>query len=369
MKKITFIQLVVVSLILFSPFVSLGGNEQRAGSAGASELLINPWARSSGFADANMASIHGLEALYSNIAGIAFTQKTELIFARTSWLTGSGINFNAFGLTQKVGEAGVIGISGMTLDAGEIEIRTVDSPEGGIGTFNPKFTNITLAYAKEFSNSIYGGLAVKVISGGISDLNTSSVSVDAGIQYVTGVGKDKAGNRRQDNLRFGISMKNVGPTMMYKGDGLSFRGSVPSGVNMTLEQRSAEFELPSLIKIGFSLHFNLTPIVDTIAKKVRSDNKLAVAATFTSNSFTKDQYHFGLEYSWREIVFVRGGYVYETGIFNADDRTSALTGPAAGVTFNIPLNKEKGTIFAIDYSYRDTNPFSGIHSIGVRVTL
>ncbi|MBI5218657.1 MAG: PorV/PorQ family protein [Bacteroidia bacterium] len=370
MRKISIKLRIIIALAAFViPYATFAGNEQRAGSAGASELLVNPWAGSTGWADANMATVRGLEAIYSNVAGIAFTKRTELIFARSSWLTGSGLNFNSFGLTQKVGESGVLALWGVTLDAGDIDVRTVESPEGGIGKFNPKYTNIAIAYSKEFSNSIYGGMAVKIVTGGISDLSTSSVAIDAGIQYVTGVGKDKAGNRRMDNLRFGISMKNVGPTMMYKGDGLSFRGTVPSGVSMTLEQRSAEFELPSLIKIGFSLHFNLTPKVDTIAKKVKSDNKLVVAGTFTSNSFTRDQYHLGLEYNWREIVFARCGYVYEKDVFKSADRATAFTGPTAGVSVQLPMNKEKGSTVSIDYSYRDTNPFSGIHSIGVKVTL
>jgi hypothetical protein len=32
------------------------------------------------------------------------------------------------------------------------------------------------------------------------------------------------------------------------------------------------------------------------------------------------------------------------------------------------MNKD-GSVIAIDYSYRDTNPFQGIHTIGARVTL
>jgi hypothetical protein len=56
------------------------GNEQRAGQAGASELLINPWARSSGWGGANTAGIKGLEALNLNVAGTAFTKKNRINF-------------------------------------------------------------------------------------------------------------------------------------------------------------------------------------------------------------------------------------------------------------------------------------------------
>jgi hypothetical protein len=165
-------------------------------------------------------------------------------------------------------------------------------------------------------------------------------------------------------------MKNVGPTMRFKGDGLSFRGAVPpNNIVMTVEQRSADFELPSLIMIGAMYDFFIAQKVDTVADKIRSDHRISLAGNFTSNSFTKDQYHAGLEYSFKEIVMIRGGYVYEKGISKYDTRTTCFTGPTVGVSVQIPLSKEKGSTFSIDYSYRDTNPFNGVHSIGAKITL
>lgn len=59
------------------------GNGDRAGSAGSTDLLINPWARSSGWANANTAFCRGLEAQFMNVAGMAFTKKIELIFSHS----------------------------------------------------------------------------------------------------------------------------------------------------------------------------------------------------------------------------------------------------------------------------------------------
>ena len=78
--------LVVVAFMIVPVKDNFAGNEQRAGQAGASELLINPWARSSGWAAANVACVRGLEGMFNNVAGLAFTPKTELIFSRTNWL-------------------------------------------------------------------------------------------------------------------------------------------------------------------------------------------------------------------------------------------------------------------------------------------
>lgn len=345
------LSILVVSLATTT--VMFAGNGDRAGQAGASQLLINPWARNSGWAGANTASMHGLEAMNFNVAGTAFTKKTELIFSRTQWLKGSGINLNAFGFTQRLGKkegAGVLGLSIMSIDAGDIMITTVDLPEGGIGTYKPRFTNIHLSYAKAFSNSIYGGIAVKVINEAIPDVSAMGFAFDAGVQYVTG---------KKENIHFGIALRNIGPRMRYSGDGLSFRGTIPANGNtQTVSQRSQSFDIPSLLNIGGSY-------VASLAK----DHNLTIAANFTANSFTKNQVQVGLEYAFKTYLMVRGGFNYENGIFKYDTRTTAFLGPAAGVTVEIPLSKEKGTTFGVDYSYRATDLFGGTHSFGARFNL
>lgn len=349
---------IALSLIIGISSYTYSGNPDRAGSAGASELLINPWARSSGWAGANVACVRGLEGQFLNIAGTAFTQKTELLFSRTDYLSGTGISINGFGLTQKLGEAGVLGLGVMSMGFGDIERTTVDVPEGGIGYYSPSLSNITLSFAKEFSRSIYGGLGVKVISESISDVHARGVAFDAGIQYVTGFSK-----KQRDNLKFGISLKNVGPAMKYEGDGLSFRDVLAANnVDMTVEQRSAKFELPSALNIGGSYDFKFG---GSDSLNIPAMHRITAAVAYISNSFSKDQYAAGIEYGYKSYLMIRAGYLYEGGT----DKTTFLTGPTAGVTFEIPLSKEKGTTFGIDYSYRDTNPFQGVHSIGARINI
>ena len=354
MKQINnWIKAIVFIAIMILPFQeSFAGNEQRAGQAGASELLINPWARSSGWAGANIAGVRGVEGIYSNVAGLAFVQKTELVFSSTSWLQISGFNnavsnISSFGIAQKIGESGVLGLSVMNMDFGEIEITTVDLPDGGIGTYSPKFMNIALSYAKIFSNSIYGGITIKMISEQISNVGANSIALDAGIQYVAGA---------KDNLKFGISLKNVGPRMSFTGDGLSFRGFAGNedDYKMTVEQRSSELELPALLNIGISYDINVLR------------HRLTGAGTFTSNSFQKDQYRLGGEYSYREMFMVRLGYTYEDGISTPSSRTNALRGPSGGFTLELPMG---ANTFGLDYSYRHTDPFQGSHTIGARINL
>lgn len=344
--KPLFIAIMAFSLAL--PYYAFAGNKDRSGQAGASELLINPWARSSGWAGVNIANTYGLESMFTNVAGLAFTQRTELIFSNTQWLRGSEINISNFGLAQRLGPGSVMGISVMSVGFGDIPIRTTELPEGGIGTFSPSYMNFNIAYAKAFSNTIYGGFNFKIINESISDVSAIGVAIDAGIQYVTG---------EQENVRFGIALKNWGPTMKFKGDGLSIRSLLPGQDDyFTLEHRSADFELPSQLSIGGSYGFILS-----------DEHKLTTALAFVSNSFYKDQYVGGLEYNFKNILMVRGGYAYEDGIFSTTDRTNAHTGWSAGASIQAPLNKDKGSSFSVDYSYRDSDPFAGTHTIAARL--
>ena len=355
MKQIfNLIKAIVFIAIIILPFQeTFAGNEQRSGQAGASELLINPWARSSGWAGANIAGVRGVESMFSNVAGLAFTKKTELIFSSASWLQISGFNdavsnISSFGFAQKVGESGVIGLSIMNMSFGDIEITTVENPDGGIGVYSPSFMNIALSYSKIFSNNIYGGMTVKMISEQTSNMGANGVALDAGIQYVTG---------KKDNFKFGISLKNVGPRISFTGDGLSFRGIVGDGddFKMTVEQRSSELELPALLNIGMSYDINAL------------NHRLTGAGTFTSNSFQKDQFRLGGEYSYKEMFMVRLGYTYEDGIRTPSTRTTALRGPSAGFTLELPMGE--ASTFGLDYSYRHTDPFQGSHTIGARINL
>jgi hypothetical protein len=328
----------------------MAGNEDRAGESGAGELLIMPFARSSGWGMSNTSCVKGLEGMYLNVAGTAFTKSTEVVFARTEWLKGSGISVNAFGFSQKVGETGVLSLGVMTMSFGDILITTTDLPEGGIGTFSPSFMNIGLSYAKAFSNSIYGGIAVKIISESIADNRAQGVALDAGIQYLTG---------DNENIHFGIALRNIGPTMKFSGDGLSFRGNPNnSDILMTVEQRSVYFQLPALLNIGAAYDF-----------LINDNHTITLAGSFTSNSFGKDVFAGGLQYNFNDYLMLRGGLSYENGMFNADNRTSVYTGPTAGITVQVPLNKEKGSSFSLDYSYRTSNPYEGTHSIGARISL
>lgn len=329
------------------------GNEDRVGSAGATQLLVNPWARSTGSADAGIANVNGLEATFMNIAGLAHTKKTQIKFNYTNWLgNSSDIRFMSAGLAQRISETSVIAVSIQSMNFGDIDITTVELPEGGIGVFSPRVNIFNVGYAKQFTTTISGGINFKVISESISNLKANGVAIDAGIRYVTG---------EQEQIKFGIALKNVGPTMRYKGDGLATQiNYISTGGKATLEQRSQAFEMPSLLSIGGSYDF----IFD-------ENNKLVAMLGFTANSFGNDQYRLGLDYGMttdKAAFNLRAGYIYEKNIFSIENRTNALTGFTAGFSVDALVGKEKSAL-GLEYAMRLAGPFGLIHTIGATISL
>lgn len=350
MKKL--LKYTVLAGVVLSYSSAIAGNEDRVGSAGATQLLINPWARSLAIGDAGVASTRGLEATFTNIAGLAFTEKTQIKFNYTNWLGNAGIPLNSAGLAQRVSESSVIAVSIQSMNFGDIQITTTDLPEGGIGVFSPRLNVFNVGYAKSFSSSIYGGINFKVMSESISNLKANGIAFDAGIRYVTG---------EQEQIKFGIALKNVGPVMRYRGDGLSQEvTNISTGGISTLEQRSATFELPSLLNIGGSYDFNFNEA-----------NKLIVNASFTANSFQRDQFRIGLDYgmTMEKAAFnVRCGYVAEKYILSAENRSNALTGFVAGFSADALVGKNK-TALGIEYAMRFAGQFGVIHTFGTTISL
>jgi hypothetical protein len=264
----------------------------------------------------------------------------------------AGIALSSAGIAQRISESSVIAISIQSMNFGDIPITTVANPEGNIGFFSPRSNIFSLGYARAFSSSISAGINLKIISESISNLSTSGVALDAGIRYVTG---------ENEKIKFAISLKNIGPVMHYKGDGLAQQVSYISNESIaSLEERSATFELPSLLSVGGSYDIILDP-----------KNKLNIALGFTANSFMKDQYRIGFDYGMTNNKYafnIRAGYCYEKDIRDEVNASNALVGPSFGFSIDALVGKNKNAL-GLEYCTRLAGIFGLIHTFGLTISL
>ncbi len=341
------------TLLITASFLSAGvafaGNPDRQGEAGGYELLLNPWARNAGLHALTTSMASGVEAMQINIAGLSRMGKSEFVIAHTRLFEGSGITLNSLGFASKMGESGAFGISLTAMDFGDIEVTTTGAPEGTGATYSPSFFNIGLSYSYTFDKKVSVGILLRGISENIADVGAFGIALDAGVQYVSGA---------KDQFKFGTSLRNMGSPMKFSGEGLSFPTNNPQGGTqypITVTQRAAGFELPSMLNIGISYDFY-----------AGDRNRITVVSNFTANSFSVDQLGAGIEYAFMEKFMVRGGYRYDLGVPNSDPQHNIYSGLCAGATIEVPTKKDSAGRFAIDYAYLATNPFSGTHNFSIR---
>lgn len=340
------------------------GNPDRAGGAGATQLLINPYARSAGLMGSNTGSVRGIEAFQFNVAGLAYTQKTDIGYSRTVYLAGTDIFINNFSFVQNLGGDNVIGLVFNQFDFGDIPVTTESQPDGTLGTFSPQFINIGLAYARRFSNSITGGVDIRLVSEGATNVSATGISLSTGVQYQTSLNPKKRAFKG-DDFRFGIAVKNLGPSMRYQGSGLSFRSINPiSGADRRSYMGSEAFELPSLVNIGVSYDMRL----DRDSSRTSYLHRLTPHFNFNYNSFSTNVIAVGLEYAFKETLMLRGGYGYQENIISSQDYQTQYLGFSGGMGLVLPISKS-GARIAIDYAYAPTRVFNGIHNIGVALLL
>lgn len=341
MKKIYLIAL----LFSATATVLLAGNPDRQGEAGAAELLMNPWAPSAGLHTNNTAAISGVEAMRLNVAGMARISGTQVALGYANYLQGTDISMQAIGVANKVGDNGAFGLSIMSLDFGDIPITTDAQPEGTGTQLNLSFINIGISYSHVFENRVSVGVLVRGVSESTSAVSSFGIAIDAGVQYVTG---------DNDQFRFGISLRNVGSRMQFSGEALSTQALV-DGDGITVNQRAAGFEMPSVLNIGASYEL-LTG---------KEDHRVTLHGNFTANSFGRDQLGGAVEYAFRERFVLRGGY-------RSDMEASDLTeeplydGLSGGASVRVPFSREdRATNISFDYAYRNTRIYSGTHNFGI----
>ena len=343
---------IILIIAIFGNITLFAGNPDRQGESGAAELIFNPWGRSAGLNALNTSSVAGIEGMNLNIAGLSRLVKGEVLLANSRVFEGTGLQMNSGGFATKFGERGAFGISISSLSFGEIEVTTTDQPEGTGGTFSPNFFNIGLGYSYMYANKISVGLLVRGISEALPDLTAFGFSVDAGVQYVSG---DK------DNFKLGISLRNIGSPMKFSGQGLAFQGpnQDPSvsgtDYNLTYYQRSEGFQLPSLLNIGLSYDWYMG-----------EKNFLRLLGNFTSNTFARDEIGGGMEFSFKNILILRGAYRHTLTQAGSAFQKDVYTGLAAGASILVPMSKGSEQKVGIDYAYRPTNPFRGTHNLGIR---
>ncbi len=333
-KRYLLISAVLTLLLLGTQSLfATGGN--KLGTAGAPELLIPMGARNVAMAGANISSITNADAIYWNPAGVAEVTNMDASFTYISYFADMSISY--FSLAVDAGDIGAFGVGLQALDIGNIEVTTLDTPEGTGENISPDYLTATVTYSKKFTDRINFGVNTKVISETIGNMSATAFAWDFGLQY-----------KSSSNIDFGITLKNVGTKLKFSGTGIEFDSRIPDSEPGSTTRKTnldmAEHELPASFNIGFSYHYD-----------INEQQNLTFVGQFENSSFAIDKIIGGLEYSFNNMLYLRGGY--SLAMFE-DDLPSGLDESQYGLHLGFGVNLDiGGNSVYVNYAYRPMEDF------------
>jgi hypothetical protein len=336
MKQLRCILLIAGLALLVCSAADAGNSLSKVGTAGAQFLKLGMGARYTAMGEASVASVNDGYALYWNPAAMGNLTQTYLEFTNTSWINDVTLNYIAYVRPTRLG---TIGASATVLSSGDMEITTIEQPDGTGRMFSATSFALVAGYARQMTDFFSFGLNVKYITERISEERASGVGFDFGTMLRPGY----------HNLRIGMNISNLGPQLKFSGTELDFRyNPAPEDANydQTEGQLSVDsYELPMVFRIGAAYDLQYS-------KNTRVT--FAVEAHDPSDNY--QQGAVGTEVAFFDKFFVRGGYK-----INYEEESFSF-----GAGLNLKVWQH--TDLNVNYAWADFGRLSSVQrvSIGLR---
>ena len=331
--------------------VSIGQLQaQKVGTSSMQFLKVMPTARATAMGDAYVSLATGADAVFWNPAGLTTMQNHEMSSTLTMWLFDTKQVALAYGLPM--GDWGSIGFQFQYIDFGTMQetrgdVADLVRPAQGIPYYNPGLTGRSFTpysyltgftYAQKFTDKFSAALSVKYAmeslwseqsvtivnptTGEIKSYKTYAdvVLFDFGMLYNTGF----------RSVKIGVSTQNFGQQITFA---------------------EKAHPAPLAFRLGVSAN-----IFGSEGLLFQDDmNRLTLAYDLFQPNDYKQQMHIGAEYSFSELLALRGGY-------KVDYDTEGLCF-GGGVHTDL-----SGWPISVDYSYGKMSEYlNTVHRISLGV--
>ena len=301
-------------------------NVSKVGIVAAPFLEIGVGARAIGMGSAFVGSANDASALYWNAAGIARLERPEAILVHTEWIADMSFDFAGFVLP--LGSFGSIGGSFTSLGMEDMMVQTIDRPEGTGEYFSAGDIAMALTYAFNLTSNFSIGFTGKYIQQHIWKESAWGIALDVGTLFTTGF----------RGLRIGASLSNFGTDMKMSGKDLLVYHDIDENRLGNNERIFAELHTESW---PLPLHFQIGLAMEMFQNDF---HRLTLATDAVHPSDNTESVHLGMEYAFRELFFIRGGY---KNLLLKDSEEGLTLGGGIWMRF-------LGNIqFRLDYAYAD----------------
>ena len=301
--KLMFAGLIVPSLLLAQTShqdslnsVLPGGDFSKVATTIGQFLKLEYGAAGSAVGGAYTALAHGAVAMAWNPAGIAFSDGADLYVSSTQLY--AGITSNYLGFTMPLGGGNTLGILAQYMNSGDMEVTTLDYPDGTGEQFQVSGLALGLAFSRKLTDRLAVGLSAKMVRESIYRETASTFAFDIGSNFDLGI----------YGMVLGMSIQNFGVGARFDGPDLN----QPIDINTDLQGNpiltsrvlTEEWPLPIVFRAGIRSDVigGKSPWFPTPVQRL----SLLFDANDPFDAVLRGA--IGFEYAWNEILFVRGGY-------------------------------------------------------------
>jgi hypothetical protein len=279
----------------------------RSGTVSELFLKIGTSARAIGMGGAQVAVADGVSSMAYNPAGIMSVSNYGFGATYTAWL--ADMQHSYAGIVKNIPGLGAVGASVTLLTTDDIPETTPSAPEGTGSTFRASDYAFSLAFARQVTEQFRVGINGKIIQSYLFDreAGTSSFAFDIGTLYDIPILQ----------AHVGVSLTNIGKDVKF--------------INET-------YSLPTALRFGV--------LVDVMKD---ASNSLVTTLQIARLNDANEQYNFGTEYVFNNLVALRGGWKF------AYDQENVTAG------FGVRLNT-LGFNSTVDYAYNNFQFLPGTHS-------
>ena len=345
MRKIISL-LIIISLMMTFSFAidsSKQKNTNNRGLAGFQFLKLPATATHIALGEANFAENDDASSIFMNVAEMVDYEGNSLYFNQQKLYDNLLTHLN-IGLTTKLTERIALGFFARSLTTEDIEITTLDDPDGTDITYSYQDLALGTAFAYKATKRFSFGLKAKYVSESIYNTSASTFLFDLATQY----------DIEYANIQITTLFENYGPATKFEGNDLwrstdfvsDSEGDIPSITNpdRTANLNTKEFSAPTKITIGISMDL----LGNNAFYTLEGDNKVRMYTAMAKPSDSRETGHLGLKYEYTGLTNTKlslySGYKY----YQEEDYDNELSF-GAGIDYKISKNFDLGA----NYSYKN----------------
>jgi|ERR1041384_565413 hypothetical protein len=301
-----------VTRILAAALIALGcvapaSAGDRSGTVSELFLKIGTSARAISMGGAQVAIAEGVTSMAYNPAGIMGVTDYGFGATYTAWLADMQHSFA--GVVKNIPGVGAVGASFTLLTTNDIIETTPSAPEGTGNSFRASDYAFSIAFARQVTEQFRVGINGKIIQSYLydKDLGASTFAFDIGTLYDIPILQSHVG----------VSLTNIGKDVKF--------------INET-------YSLPTALRFGVLFDVMKSPT-----------NSFVTTLQIARLNDADEQYNFGTEYTFNNLIALRGGWKFSY------DQENVTAG------FGVRLNS-LGFNSTIDYGYNNFKYLPGTHS-------